>query len=418
MSLKVKQKLFSPLFFAIGIRYAFSSNNYRFASFIALLSMLGIMLGVAALIVVCSIMNGLEGVLKDKVFAATPHAIVTAYDTKNSTENNLSFIKDLPQVTSSSEVAIEEIIVQGKKEIAIGKILGMSPKTYPSYDILKSSIGIQTFNALERGSYEIFIGHSLAQQLDIQEGDKIRITVPSVIRYTALGKFPVSRVFTVAGIYSVGIADVEASLILGHIDDVKRLLNIKNNERLSIRVWLDDPFEIDDFISDVTSKNSSVNIEDWRVEKGEFFKSVQMEKIMISIMLSLIILVAAFNMLSALVMVVTGKISEIAILRTMGISRKQIMMIFVVEGALSGVIGSVLGVGLGFIIVNYVDPILSTLGLNLYVASGGSSSLPILIDYQQIFYIVLGTVLLSFLVTIYPSYRGAMLNPATSLRYE
>lgn len=413
-----KQRLFSPLFVAIALRYAFAASNYRFASFIAILSMLGIMLGVAALIVVCSVMNGLEGVLKDKVFAATAHAIVTSPEEELPKDYDITFLKNSPLVLYVSEVATNEVIVQGGGNITLGKLQGINPSTYPKYDILKSSIGVSSFINLKAGSYQIFIGEALARRFSLDIGDKIRITAPSVMRYSALGQVPSSRLFTIAGIYSVDVFDVESTYLYAHINDVKRLLKIVDNNIGGIRVWLKEPFSIDKLLEEVKDHDKTLIVHDWREEKGDFFHSVQVEKIMISIMLSLIILVAVFNMLSALVMVVTGKTSEIAILRTMGINRGQIMLIFMLEGALSGVIGSIFGVGLGLIIVKFVDPILSTLGLNLYVASGGSSSLPIMIDFWQILYIVLGTIVLSFFITIYPSWRGAMLNPAASLRYE
>ncbi|MDY5779560.1 MAG: lipoprotein-releasing ABC transporter permease subunit [Succinivibrionaceae bacterium] len=414
---KEKLRIFYPLFLAIGLRYVFSGSNYRFASFISILSMLGITLGVCALIVVCSVMNGMEGNLKDKIFAAIPHAIVTTSDHKLKENEPIDFLNNNPLVENVSEVITEEIIIQGKNELTLGKIYGINPKKYPAFDIVKSSIGPRAFNHLEANSYEIFIGDSLADILEVEEGDKIRITIPSIMRYSAMGPVPTSRLFTVAGIYKIGVGDVEATTILAHINDVRKLVRMPKDEVTGFRVWLSDPFKIDELVSLVKSHSSNLTIDDWREEKGDFFHSVQVEKIMVSIMLSLIILVAVFNMLSALVMVVTNKISEIAILRTMGISQLKIVLIFMVEGAFSGIMGSIFGVILGLLLVHNIDAVLGVIGINAYLVAG-AGSMPVIIDYSQIALIVLGTMILSFIITIYPSLRGAYLSPATSLRYE
>lgn len=413
----MKNRLFYPLFLAIGLRYAWSSGNHRFASFIAFLSMLGIMLGVAALIVVISVMNGLEGTLKDRILSVVPHAVVTKSEGIISSTYDLEKISSNPMVIDIMPQVSEEVIVQGPKEVASANIYGVSPGQYPKYDLIRSSVGSEAFKKLEPRSYEVVIGEALAEKLGVTEGQRIRIIVPSNIRYTPLGRVPVSRLFTVSRIYSLGVGDVEATTILANISDVRKLAGVANNEVSGFRVWLTDPFEINSFIKDISAKDATVEVRDWRVQKGDFFRSVAMEKIMMGVMLALIILVAVFNMLSALVMVVTSKIPEIAIMRTMGISSKEIMLIFVVEGAISGLVGSIIGTILGLVTVKNIDSVLSTFGLNLYVTAGGSG-VPYVIEYPQILIIVVCTIILSFLITIYPSLRAARMNPAASLRYE
>jgi lipoprotein-releasing system permease protein len=413
----VKNRLFYPLFLSIGLRYAWSSGNHRFASFIALLSMLGIMLGVAALIVVISVMNGLEGTLKDRILSVVPHAVVTQKDEVIDKNYPINEITENPLVLNIMPQVSAEVIVQGPSEVAGVNIYGIDPAQYPKYDLIRSSVGSKVFNKLEPRSYEVIIGEALSQKLGVGEGEKLRIIVPSNIRYTPMGRVPVSRLLTVSHVYSIGVGDVESTTILANIEDVRKLAGIQKNKISGFRVWLTEPYAIGEFISKTKAKDDSLVINDWRIQKGDFFRSVAMEKLMMSIMLALIILVAVFNMLSALVMVVTSKISEIAIMRTMGISSTKIMLIFVVEGALSGLLGSIFGTILGLLAVKNIDALLSVLGLNFYLVAGGSS-LPYQIEYPQIFLIVLGTIILSFMITIYPSLRAARMNPAASLRYE
>ncbi len=411
-----KFRLYKPLWLSIGFRYAFAGGNHRFASFIAILSMLGITLGVAALIVVISVMNGLESSLKDKMLASIPHVVVTKPAGIAKDEIELSAFKH-PLVTDVSAQIATEVIIQGKNEVSLVNLYGIDTKDYPRYDLVRNSIGNNRFEELQDGSYQLFIGSYLARKLGLAIGDKVRITVPSNVRYTPLGRVPVSRLFTVVQIYQIQVAEVEANSIFAAIGDVKKLAGAKNNTYPQVRVWLQDPFKVDEYLSFVKTLQPDLQILDWRIEKGAFFKSVSMEKLMMSIMLALIILVAIFNMLSALVMVVTSKISEIAILRTMGVTRKHIMWIFIIEGALSGIIGSILGTGVGIVAANNIDTIMSLLQINLYTEAGGLH-LPCIINPWQVVTIILTTIVLSFLITIYPSVRAARLNPAASLRYE
>ncbi len=205
-------------------------------------------------------------------------------------------------------------------------------------------------------------------------------------------------------------------MIIGHISDVRRLVGIPKNKISGIRFWLNDPFLIDDFISEAKDINSDISFIDWRKTEGEFFQSVAMEKLMMSLMLLLIIVVAVFNMFSSLIMVVSNKTAEIAILRTIGTKSRTILAIFVIEGAISGVIGAILGSVIGIVAVYNIDFILSFLGLNFYL--GGGFGFPCELRMYQVFLITSITILMSFLVTLFPAWRASLTRPAQSLRYE
>lgn len=379
--------------------------------------MLGITLGVAALIVVISIMNGLESELKDRMLSSVSHGVITTENDKISKDYKVQELVLSSDVIGVSPQIIDDVMIHGEKSLTATRLYGIDPETYPKSDLIRSSTGTSAFANLLPGSYEIILGSALAEDLDVRPGDKVRVISVSNVKYTLMGRVPSQRLFTVSSIFNVGVSDSERSTVLANIEDVRKLVRMDKSQISGFRVWLEDPFNIDRFIKDVASKDLGVVVKDWRQEKGEFFQSVAMEKIMMSLMLALIILVAVFNMLSALVMVVTSKVPEIAILRTMGISRRGIVGIFMVEGALSGVVGSIFGVVLGLILTNNIDRVLSSIGLNFMISAGGAG-IPVVVDVVQISLIVLITIVFSFGITIYPSLRAAYISPAQSLRYE
>ena len=387
------------LFLFIGLRYAWPSGSRRFASFISVLCMLGITLGVAALIIVISVMNGLESELKERVLSSVPHAVVSApqgnlpmhYDYEAIVAQDPNVIGAMPQIA-------DEIMIQSGSGLSGAMIYGIMPEVYPKHDLVRTSAGNEAFNNLLPNTFEVVIGSKLASALSASIGDKVRIISPRNIRYTPMGRIPAQRLFRVSGIFSSGVDKSDGAVVLANIEDVRRLAGIPKDEVSGVRFWLRDPFGSDHFISKVATIDPAVKVTDWRVSEGEFFQSVAMEKTMMSLMLALIILVAAFNMFSALIMVVT------------------ILGIFVVEGALSGIIGAMLGTVLGLLAVANIDALLSSLGLNFYLGAGGN--MPCELRYPQVALVAGGTILLSFLITIYPSLKGAHMRPAQSLRYE
>ncbi len=404
-----------PLSVAIGLRYAFASSNHRFATFIALLSMIGIMLGVAALIVVVSVMNGLEGELKDRLLSSVPHAVVTTDSDMIVQDYDVEKITVIKGVLAVAPQITDDVMVQGRNGIYGATLLGIDPKSYPGIDLVRASAGSEAFNSLVPRSFEVISGWDTLELLKTNISDEMRIISASYVKFTPFGRVPSQRLFTVSGAYSVG--GMPSKMILANIEDVRKLTHMQKGYVSGFRVWLEDPFEIGSFTEEMRKIDPSVTVKDWRIELGEFFQSVAMERIMMGLMLALIIMVAIFNMLSSLAMVVSSKVAEIAVMRTMGLSQSSVMKIFITEGAVSGIIGSFLGLGLGLITVKFLDKILNVLGINLYISAGGSG-IPVQVVTMQIVMIMVITVALSFAITIYPSIRAARQSPVESLRYE
>lgn len=409
-------KLFRPLSLSVGLRYAFASSKRRFATFIALLSMIGIMLGVAALIVVISVMNGLEGELKDRLLSSVPHAVLTGSNDRIAMDYDLEKIKRIRGVQHIAPQISDDVMIQGSNGIYGATLYGVDPATYPLNDLVRASSRSEIFNTLQPQSYSIILGYDALDGLNGSRYGGLRIISASYVRYTPFGRMPSQRMFNVSGTFSVGGMSA-SKMILANIEDVRKLVHMPKGYISGFRVWLKDPFTISDFIEQVKKIDPELDVKDWRIELGEFFQSVAQERTMMGLMLALITMVAVFNMLSSLAMVVSNKLAEIAVMRTLGVSQGTIMRIFIIEGALSGILGSVFGLGLGLLCLNYLDSILSMLNLNLAISAGGTG-VPVLIRGGQLFLIVLVTIALSFAITIYPSIKAAKQSPVESLRYE
>ncbi|MCM5509819.1 FtsX-like permease family protein, partial [Vibrio sp. SCSIO 43169] len=231
-------------------------------------------------------------------------------------------------------------------------------------------------------------------------------------QFTPLGRIPSQRIFTVAGIYNTG-SDVDGQLMLTHIDDAARLLRFKKDTITGWRLFFDDPFVVGELSKQPLPEGWQW--QDWRDQRGELFQAVRMEKNMMGLMLGLIVGVAAFNIISALIMVVMEKQSEVAILKTQGMTDRQVLAIFMVQGASSGVIGAIFGGTLGVLLASNINALLESAGIALFAVGG---ELPIVINPTQISIVVALAIALSLLATLFPSYRASSVKPAEALRYE
>ncbi|MGL5324259.1 MAG: lipoprotein-releasing ABC transporter permease subunit [Aeromonas sp.] len=411
----MKIGLFQPLSLAIGLRYAGSKRSNRFVSFISLFSTFGIAIGVAALMVVISVMNGFEGQLKGRILGVIPHVVVTSQAGRiDADPQGLPDLAKLPHVVASAPMLDSEGMLQSPGQLTGVSVQGIDPAHWPKDDILHSQMLGGRLDTLQAGHYRIVLGQGVARRLNVSIGDQVRLILTEGTRFTPFGRVPAQRLFTVSGIFGVG-ADVDNQIALIALGDAQRLLRLPTETVGGIRLWLDDPFAADEVIK--TSLPDGLLWQDWRRERGELFQAVAMEKRMMGLMLVLIIAVATFNILSALVMVVTDKEGEVAILRTMGMSESGIVKIFMVLGASSGVIGALFGGLAGLALSLGLNPLLNAVGLNLYMAAGGSG-LPVIVEPAQVITILLGAVLLSFSATLYPAARAARVKPAEALRYE
>ncbi|MCD9473603.1 lipoprotein-releasing ABC transporter permease subunit LolC [Photobacterium phosphoreum] len=402
--------MFHPVSFFIGLRYLRGRSGDRFSRFVSYMSTAGITVGVMALITVMSVMNGFEQQLKDRILGVLPQAVVTTADGRVPLSEQIpTVLKQLPHVTKVTAITRGETIIQSANSLAAGMMIGIEPN---QYDPIADHLMVGSLKDLQPGSFNVIIGQALAVELDIQPGDKIRLMVTSASQFTPLGRLPSQRNFTVSGIYDTG-SDVDKQLVFTNISDAGRLLHYKLDQMSGWRLYLDDPFAVTELAKIPLPHDWKWS--DWREQRGELFQAVKMEKNMMGLMLGLIIGVAAFNIISALIMVVMEKQAEVAILKTQGMTHRQVLTLFMVQGSSSGVIGALLGGVFGVIVSHYINPIMAFFGVNL-AAIGGS--LPVDFEPMQILAVIIGAIVLSLLATIFPSYRAAAVRPAEALRYE
>lgn len=365
--------------------------------------------------VVISVMNGFEGQLKGRILGVIPHVVVTNPAGRiDAHPPGLPDLDKLPHVVATAPMLDSEGMLQSPGQLTGVSVQGIDPARWPKDDILHAQMLGGRLDSLQRGQYHIVLGQGVANRLKVSIGDEVRLILTEGTRFTPFGRVPAQRIFTVSGIFGVG-ADVDSQVALIALGDAQRLLRLPEETVGGIRLWLDDPFAADQVVK--TALSDGLEWQDWRRERGELFQAVAMEKRMMGLMLVLIIAVATFNILSALVMVVTDKEGEVAILRTMGMSESGIVKIFMVLGASSGVIGALFGGLAGLALSFGLNPLLDAVGLNLYMAAGGSG-LPVIVEPAQVMTILLGAVLLSFSATLYPAARAARVKPAEALRYE
>jgi len=399
----------------IGLRYAGAFGANRFASFVSLFSAIGIMLGVAALIIVTSVMGGLENRLKNSILSVVPHAVIeSSVGPVREDSSLLGKISSAPLVRAAAPYTRGEAVIAGAGGVTGAELSGIDPESYPKNDLLYRYLSRYEPGCLadwKEMGYGVILGASLARSLGVYPGDRVRIISPDGARYTMAGLVPSSRLFTVVCTFQIG-SDVDRSTAILRMSDAGRLMRLPAGTFSGYRVWLDDPFDVSGFSPKLPE---GYRVSDWRTEKGELFSAVSTEKRMMTVMLFLIIFVAAFNILSSLIMMVMDKRTEIAILRTMGFRPADVMLAFMTEGAVAGVAGALIGTLIGTACAFHINPIMEVLGLSSLVRI---SSLPVSVSAGTVIFTALGAVCLSLLSTLYPSYRASRVMPAEVLRYE
>lgn len=401
--------MFHPVSTFIGLRYLRGRSGDRFSRFVSYMSTAGITIGVMSLVTVLSVMNGFEAQLKGRILGVLPQAIVSEADSKTPYTAIPDFAKQLSTAAHPEPIVQSEAVIQSSDNLSAGLLIGIKPS---DHDPIESHLIAGRLSSLQAGKYQVFIGHTLARAMDVSLGDKVRLMVTSASQFTPLGRIPSQRIFTVAGIYNTG-SDVDGQLMLTHIDDAARLLRFKKDTITGWRLFFDDPFVVGELSKQPLPEGWQW--QDWRDQRGELFQAVRMEKNMMGLMLGLIVGVAAFNIISALIMVVMEKQSEVAILKTQGMTDRQVLAIFMVQGASSGVIGALFGGTLGVLLANNINALLESAGIALFAVGG---ELPIVINPTQISIVVALAIALSLLATLFPSYRASSVKPAEALRYE
>ncbi|MGF1690226.1 lipoprotein-releasing ABC transporter permease subunit LolC [Photobacterium kagoshimensis] len=402
--------MFHPVSLFIGLRYLRGRSGDRFSRFVSYMSTAGITIGVLSLVTVLSVMNGFEQQLKQRILGVMPQAVVSESANVTLLEDQApAWLAELPHTTQVTPIVRGEAILQSAQSLSAGMLMGVDPS---AQEPIAQQMTLGNLSDLTAGSYHVVLGQALAAQLSVQVGDKVRLMVTSASQYTPLGRIPSQRNFTVSGLFDTG-SDVDKQLIVVNIHDAGRLLRLKRDEISGWRLFLDDPFAVTELAN--LSLPEPWQWSDWREQRGELFQAVKMEKNMMGLMLGLIIGVAAFNIISALIMVVMEKQAEVAILKTQGMSNFQVLMVFIVQGASSGVIGALAGGLLGVLLALNLNSVMTVLGVQLITVGG---SLPVVILPLQILFVIVGAIALSLLATVFPSYRAATVRPAEALRYE
>ena len=400
----------------IGFRYWKAKKANSFSSFITFFAVSGIFLGVAALIIVTSVMNGLEGQLKGKLLGAIPQLTIQSEHQIDNWQKKSEQILNIEGVTGVTPSVETQAMVQSNSGIAAMELYGIKPEDGHLITSIYGHTYPGSFDDLKPSQYQVILGQELARQLKVSIGDEVRIYSGDGVVYSPLGPMPSQRKFKVISVFETG-SQVDATVAYTHYKDARRLTRKSPSQVSELRVFLADAFEFSKVESQIRSQfnNQKIEIKDWRKVYGTFFSAVQMENKMMSLMLGLIVLVAAFNIVSALVMMVVDKTSDVAVLKTQGIATSTIMGVFIFQGLLNAIIGLIGGTVVGVILTLNLNPILNILGVTIL---GPGMNLPVELEWQRIFYIAVGTVLVSLLATIYPALKASKVEPAEALRYE
>ncbi len=415
-----------PFEWYVGLRYLRSgkrSGRNRFISFISMISMAGIALGVAALIIVMSVMNGFQKEVRDRMLSVLPHIeIQDAYGALPNWQATADVVNRHPDVTGTAPYVVgQAMLVRG--DFMRGVIVrGVDPALEGNVSEVGRQFKRGTFTSLEPDSFNIAIGKELARMLRANVGDKVTVVIPQG-QVTPAGMIPRLKQFTVAGIFEAGHFEFDSTLAFVSIGDAMKIFQAE--APTGLRVKLKDMQEAPSMAVELAAMltKDEVIVRDWSKQNKNWFAAVQTEKKMMFIILMLIIAVAAFNLVSTLVMTVTEKQADIAILRTLGATPRSIMKIFMIQGALAGILGTLIGVGFGVLVSLNIDVIVpfierlfgfQFLPKNIYLIS----TLPSDLQWMDVIRIGGSSIILSFLATLYPSWSAAKINPAEALRYE
>ncbi len=414
--------MFQPVSFFIGLRYSRSRNRSGFISFITFFSIAGILLGVASLIIVVSVMNGFEGELKKRILGLVPHIVVAPTNENNSStafehwqqmRSKLLSVEHVQQVTPLTS---SEALIQSPSSLQGVLLQGVMPE-YEQENILNTHMVSGSLTSLNSAAYHIVIGAALARKLKVTHGDRIRLILPNKMVFTPMGRVPVQRSFTITGLFNLG-SQIDDSVIYIHANKAAKLLRQQGDGVNQLRLYLDDAFNAKQVANTLNLNEKNYQVTTWQTSQGALFSAVRMEKNMMWLMLSLIIAVAAFNIVSALVMVVIEKQGEIAILQTLGLSQTGIIKIFITQGMVNGFWGVSLGAITGVLLTLNLNTILALLGINIFGAGYASQQLPIQLEIEQVLIIIVSALLMSFISTLYPAFRASKTQPAEVLRNE
>jgi len=415
--------MFKPLEIFIGLRYTRAKRRNHFISFISFISIAGITLGVTALITVLSVMNGFEKELRERILGVASHMQVSSAANGMSDWQRLNpYLEKYPQIEGMAPFVRGEGMLTAGAGVSGALIRGISPELEPSVSTLDKAMEVGALTDLHAGDFNIILGQELARRLGVRLGEKVTLVTPQA-SVTPVGVMPRLKRFTVVGIFAAGMYEYDSALALIHMDDAARLF-LQPGQVTGVRVKLTDMFEAP-YLTQLIVQDlpRGYVVTDWTRQHVNFFRAVKTEKIVMFVILALIVAVAAFNIVSTLVMVVTDKKADIAILRTLGASPGRIMRIFIVQGVVIGAFGTLLGVIGGITLAANVDVIVPAieqmmgmkfLSPDVYYIS----ELPSEMRWSDVFRISALAFVLCLLATLYPAWRASRTQPAEALRYE
>ena len=416
--------MFRPLSVWIGVRYLRAKRRTRFISFISAVSIIGIAVGVTALITVISVMNGFEQELRARILGMVSHATISSVDDSlRDWPHAVQMALEDPRVEGAAPYVEREAMLQGLAMDARPVMLrGVDPGREAMVSELPASMKAGSLEQLQPGSFNIVLGSELALWLGVDVGDQVTAFVPE-FSTTPVGVLPQMKRFTVSGIFQVGLQEADLQLAMIHIADAQKLLRLGQGVT-GVRLKLDDMMQAWNVARDLGDRMGGMyRIRDWSRDHAQFFRAIKLEKTVMFIILSLIILVAAINLVSSLVMLVTDKQADIAILRTLGLSPHQVMGTFVVQGTVIGASGIVAGLLGGVLltlnlqhIVSFIERSfdISVMPSDVYYITG----VPTALRSGDVVAIAVVAFIMCALATVYPAWRASRTDPAAALRYE
>ena len=406
----------------IGLRYLRAKRRNGFISFISLISIVGIALGVAALIIVLSVMNGFQKEIRGRILSVASHLEVSGYDGRLAGWRDAqAMLVKQPHVQAAAPFVSSQGLFVAYGNVRGGLVRGIEPALENKVVDVGRHMVSGKLEDLKPGSFGMTLGVELARQLGVGVGDKVTLMTPQG-NITPAGMVPRSKQFTVVGIFKVDMFEFDASLAMVNLRDAQ-VLERMGDSVSGVRLRLDDPMLAPQLKAELRPRLPQLLVTDWTDTNANSIRAVQIEKRMMTIILTLIVAVAAFNLVSTLVMVVTDKQADIAILRTLGASPGSIMKIFVIQGAVAGVLGTLAGVASGVVIALNLDVIVPVIERIIGTKILSSDVymfdyLPSDVQWGDVSTITIISLLLALFATLYPSWRASRTQPAEALRYE
>jgi len=412
--------ILSPFEWTIAKRYMLPGRGEAFIALVAGISLVAVMLGVAALVVVMSVMNGFRAELFDKIVGLNGHAIIQAYGGRlDNWQQVLKEVGQTPGVTRASPLIEQPLLASFN-----GRVEAILVRGNTAEDIrrIQPQVKIGNLGQLQPGANNIAIGARLAENLGAQMGDTITIINPQG-RSTPFGTVPREIAYRVAAIFEIGIYDYDQAFVIMPMQDAQTLLLIGDTVGM-IEVTTNDPDHVSEMLKPLAERLAGqAVVTDWKTINASLFEALAVERVAMFVVLSIIVLVAVFNILSSLIMLVRAKMRDIAILRTMGATRRSLLKIFVTIGFVIGALGTVAGLLAGFVFLYFRQPIVNCIqfltGQNLWDPSiRFLTELPSRTDPVEVTVICVMALVFSFLATLYPAFKAASTDPVQVLRYE